>query len=84
MNFRLMDNHCIINRVSHPISAPTHKEKIMDNQIVKIIIALFIPPLAVYLHENKIDKNFWITLVLWVFLLGIGGVIYALYVILKK
>ncbi len=55
----------------------------MDNKIVKIIIALFIPPLAVYLHEGKIDKNFWITLALWVFLFGIGGILYALYVILK-
>jgi uncharacterized membrane protein YqaE (UPF0057 family) len=49
----------------------------MDNKVVKIILALFIPPLAVYLHEGKIDKN------LWVFLAGIGGVVYALYVILK-
>jgi uncharacterized membrane protein YqaE (UPF0057 family) len=56
----------------------------MDNQIVKIIIALFIPPLAVYLHEGKITKNFWINVVLWVFLLGIGGIIHALYIILKK
>lgn len=55
----------------------------MDNKVLKIIIALFIPPLAVYLHENKIGNNFWISLVLWVFLFGIGGVIYALYVILK-
>jgi uncharacterized membrane protein YqaE (UPF0057 family) len=57
----------------------------MDNQIVKIIIALFIPPLAIYLHQgNKITKDFWIDLVLWVLLLGIGGIVYALYIILKK
>jgi uncharacterized membrane protein YqaE (UPF0057 family) len=55
----------------------------MDNKVVKIIIALFIPPLAVYLHEGKIGKNFWIDLVLWVLLFGIGGIIYALYIILK-
>ena len=55
----------------------------MDNKIVKIIVALFLPPLAVYLHENKIGKNFWIDLVLWVFLFGIGGIAYALYIILK-
>jgi uncharacterized membrane protein YqaE (UPF0057 family) len=55
----------------------------MDNKVVKIIIALFIPPLAVYLHENKITKNFWIDLALWVFLFGIGGIAYALYIILK-
>jgi len=57
----------------------------MDNQIVKIIIALFIPPLAVYLHQgNTITKDFWIDLVLWVLLFGVGGIIYALYIILKK
>jgi uncharacterized membrane protein YqaE (UPF0057 family) len=56
----------------------------MDDKVVKIIIALFIPPLAVYMHEGKtITKNFWITLVLWVLLFGIGGIAYALYVILK-
>ena len=55
----------------------------MDNKVVKIIIAIFIPPLAVYLHEGKITKNFWIDLVLWVVLFGIGGIIYALYLILK-
>jgi uncharacterized membrane protein YqaE (UPF0057 family) len=55
----------------------------MDNKVVKIILALFIPPLAVYLHEGKIGTNFWITLVLWFVLFGIGGVIYALYIVLK-
>jgi uncharacterized membrane protein YqaE (UPF0057 family) len=55
----------------------------MDNKIVKIIIALFIPPLAVYLHEGKIGQNFWIDLALWVLLFGIGGIVYALYIILK-
>ena len=55
----------------------------MDNKIVKIIIALFIPPLAVYMHEGKIGQNFWITLALWVLLFGIGGIAYALYIILK-
>jgi uncharacterized membrane protein YqaE (UPF0057 family) len=55
----------------------------MDNKVVKIIIAIFIPPLAVYLHKNKIDKDFWIDLVLWFVIPGIGGIAYALYVILK-
>jgi uncharacterized membrane protein YqaE (UPF0057 family) len=53
----------------------------MDNKIVKIIVALFIPPLAVYLHEGKITNNFWINLVLTFLLAGIGGVLHALYII---
>jgi uncharacterized membrane protein YqaE (UPF0057 family) len=57
----------------------------MDNQVVKIILALFIPPLAVYLHQgNQITKDFWIDLVLWFVLPGIGGIAYALYIILVK
>jgi uncharacterized membrane protein YqaE (UPF0057 family) len=59
------------------------KEQFMDNKIVKIILALFIPPLAIYLHEGKIGKNFWIDLALWVLLFGVGGIVYALYIILK-
>ena len=55
----------------------------MDNKVVKIIIALFIPPLAVYLHEGKVTNNFWINIVLWVLLFGIGGIIHALYIVLK-
>ncbi len=56
----------------------------MDNKVVKIILAIFIPPLAVYLHQgNKITKDFWIDLVLWIVLFGIGGIAYALYIILK-
>ncbi|MBU4226356.1 MAG: YqaE/Pmp3 family membrane protein [Chloroflexi bacterium] len=55
----------------------------MDNKVVKIIIALFIPPLAVYLHEGKVTKNFWINIVLWFLLFGIGGIIHALYIVLK-
>jgi len=56
----------------------------MDNKTLQIIIAIFIPPLAIYLHQgNKITKDFWIDLVLWVLLFGIGGIIYALYLILK-
>lgn len=55
----------------------------MDNKVVKIILALFIPPLAVYLHEGKVTKNFWINIVLWFLLFGIGGIIHALYIVLK-
>ena len=55
----------------------------MNNKIVEIILAIFIPPLAVYMHEGKIGQNFWIDLVLWIVLPGIGGIAYALYIILK-
>jgi uncharacterized membrane protein YqaE (UPF0057 family) len=57
----------------------------MDDKTLHIILAIFVPPLAVYLHEgNKITNNFWITLVLWFLLAGFGGIAYALYIILLK
>jgi uncharacterized membrane protein YqaE (UPF0057 family) len=56
----------------------------MDNKVVLIILAIFIPPLAVYLKEGStITNNFWINLVLWIVTAGIGGILHALYVVLK-
>ena len=54
----------------------------MDNKILQVIVALFIPPLAVYMKTSKIDNTFWINVVLTI-LGGFPGVIHALYVILK-
>jgi uncharacterized membrane protein YqaE (UPF0057 family) len=54
-----------------------------NNKVLKIVLAIFIPPLAVYLHEGKITNNFWINLVLTLVLFGIGGILHALYLILK-
>ncbi len=48
--------------------------------VVEILLALFFPPLAVYLRTRRIDRRFWLTVLLW--LLGhIPGVVYALYVL---
>jgi uncharacterized membrane protein YqaE (UPF0057 family) len=55
----------------------------MDNKVVQIIVALFIPPLAVYMKEGKVGTNFWINVVLTVLLFGVGGILHALYIILK-
>jgi uncharacterized membrane protein YqaE (UPF0057 family) len=60
--------------------------------LMLVIIALFIPPLAVYLHQGETNKKFWITTLLfvagillaflfsWLFILA--SIIYALIVIL--
>lgn len=62
------------------------------NTLLLVILALLLPPLAVYLHQGETNSKFWITLLL--FLLGIAGafffswllifasVVYALIVIL--
>ena len=71
------------------------KRKGMDpstDTLLLVIIALLIPPLAVYLHEGETNNKFWITTLLFVigilgaFLLSwaliLAAIIYALVVIL--
>jgi len=48
-----------------------------------IILAILLPPLAVYLHEGEINNKFWISLLLTL-LFWLPGVIYALVVVLDK
>ena len=51
------------------------------NTLLLVILALFIPPLAVYLHEGEINNRFWISLILTL-LFFVTGLIYSLIVIL--
>ena len=51
------------------------------NTLLLVILAILLPPLAVYLHEGVINNKFWISLILTL-LFWIPGVIYALIVIL--
>jgi len=53
----------------------------MDNKVLQVIVALFIPPLAVYMKKGVIDNTFWINIVLCI-LGGVPGVLHALYVVL--
>lgn len=50
--------------------------------IIRIIIAIFIPPLGVFLQEG-LGKHFWINVILTI--LGyVPGIIHALYIIIKR
>ena len=51
------------------------------NTLLLVILAILLPPLAVYLHEGETNNRFWISLVLTL-LFWIPGVIYALIVVL--
>lgn len=51
------------------------------NTLLLVILAILLPPLAVYLHEGEINTKFWISLLLTI-LFWIPGVIYALIVVL--
>lgn len=53
------------------------------NQLLLVILAILLPPLAVYLHEGVINGKFWLDLLLTL-LFFLPGVIYALIVVLKK
>jgi len=46
-----------------------------------VILAILLPPLAVYLHQGEINTKFWISLILTL-LFFIPGIIYALIVVL--
>lgn len=50
------------------------------SQFVLTLFALILPPLAVYLHQGKINSKFWISLLLTL-LIWVPGVLYALAVI---
>lgn len=52
-----------------------------DNTVLLVILAILLPPLAVYLHQGEINNKFWISLLLTL-LFWIPGVIYALIVVL--
>ncbi|WP_370162217.1 YqaE/Pmp3 family membrane protein [Limimaricola soesokkakensis] len=50
--------------------------------IIRIIIAILLPPLGVFLQEG-LGKHFWINIVLTIF--GyVPGIIHALYIIIKR
>jgi uncharacterized membrane protein YqaE (UPF0057 family) len=51
------------------------------NTLLLVILALLLPPLAVYLHQGEINGKFWLSLILTL-LFFIPGVIYALIVVL--
>lgn len=50
--------------------------------IIRIIIAILLPPLGVFLQEG-LGKHFWINIILTLF--GyVPGIVHALYIIIKR
>lgn len=49
-------------------------------EVVLILLAILLPPLAVYLHQGEVNGKFWISLLLW-FLFILPGIIYAILVV---
>lgn len=44
------------------------------NLLILVVLAILLPPVAVYLYEQETNTKFWITLLL--FLLGIAGAVF--------
>jgi uncharacterized membrane protein YqaE (UPF0057 family) len=73
-------------------AAKKRGEEVDTNTVLLVLLAIILPPVAVYLHEGTTNTKFWITLLLTV--LGITGffifgwyaylaaVIYALIIVL--
>jgi uncharacterized membrane protein YqaE (UPF0057 family) len=51
--------------------------------LLLIILSFFLPPLAVFLHENACNNQVLINLLLLVVGLYIGGIIHALWVVTR-
>ena len=49
-------------------------------KVLKIILAIFIPPVAAFLQVGA-TKHFWINLLLTIFLFWLPGVIHALWLV---
>ena len=62
------------------IEHPQENNTIMD--LVRILVAIFLPPLGVFLQVG-IGKDFWINILL-TFLGYIPGIIHAVWIIAKK
>jgi uncharacterized membrane protein YqaE (UPF0057 family) len=56
-------------------------KRVEDQKVLLAILAILLPPLAVYLHQDAFNSKFWLSLIL-TFCFWIPGVIYALLVVL--
>jgi uncharacterized membrane protein YqaE (UPF0057 family) len=54
-----------------------------DDLLLLIIIAILLPPLAMFLYEGSATNRFWLSLVLTI-LFYVPGLVYTLYVILSE
>ena len=72
------DSNATVKSMGDKKSAPLD-----DNTILLVILAIIIPPLAVYLKYNEFGKPF-IWNVILTLLCGLPGIIHALYHVLKK
>lgn len=54
-----------------------------ERTLLLVILAILLPPLAVYLHQGEINSKFWISLILTL-IFWLPGMIYSLLVVLDE
>lgn len=64
-------------------TVPVRKPDSKVGDLVKILCAVILPPLGVFL-EVGLKKHFWINVVLTIFGFYIGGIIHAVWVIARR
>lgn len=81
-NRNIEENFLVYNNEAGEMNDAFSKISLNSKQVddvVLIILGIFIPPLAVYLYEDAITANFWVDLLLTL-LFWIPGIIFAMLV----
>ena len=72
-----------VKEVKKEIKKHKEKQEIDDTTLLHVILAIILPPLAVYLHEEEINTKFWISLILSM-IFWVPGIVYAMLVVLDQ
>lgn len=67
---------------NYNINSPEGMDAAETNTLLLVILAILLPPLAVFLHEGEVNNTFWLNLILTL-LFFIPGMIHALIVVLQ-
>lgn len=72
-----------VKEVKKEIKKHKENQEIDDTTLLHVILAIILPPLAVYLHEEEINTKFWISLILSM-IFWVPGIVYAMLVVLDQ
>ena len=82
-NLSVRERNERLKEVKNEIKKHKQNQGADEKTLLYVILAILLPPLAVYLHQGEINTKFWISLILSL-LFWIPGVIYALLVVLGE
>jgi uncharacterized membrane protein YqaE (UPF0057 family) len=82
-NLSVKERNERIKEVKKEIKKHKQNQGADETTLLYVILAILLPPLAVYLHQGEINTKFWISLILSL-IFWIPGVVYALLVVLDQ